>query len=282
MNNTGLIVFITGASSGIGYATTQLLLKSGWYVIGTIRNPADADKLQRDFGNRFHSLIFDVTAPVESHQDLANQLQNILDGRPLHALIHNAGIAQGGPLVFQPESEFRAIFETNVLGVFKLTQVLFPLLIPGSRVIMISSVSGKIVTPFIGSYAASKFALEAMADAYRNELGMLGIQVISIQPGPVKTPIWSKARQPIPKYHETPFSEILALQEQMIDKTEALAIPVEKIAELIKKALEAPRPATRYLAVKNPWIIRLLTIIPDRLKDKLIMKRLKNLKKPGV
>ncbi len=100
--------------------------------------------------------------------------------------MENAGVAQGGPLGWQSEEDVRAILETNVMGVYKLTKAIIPILrsAQDGRMVLISSVSGRLVTPFLGAYAASKFAVEAFTDAYRNELRMLGIQVIGIQPGP--------------------------------------------------------------------------------------------------
>ncbi len=282
MKSSNRHALITGTSSGIGLEAGQLLLKNGWNVIGTVRSTADAEHLRERLGERFYPIVLDVSSPAEMHVEAANQVGDILQGQPLDALVHNAGIAQGGPLVFQPEGEFRAIFETNVHGVFKLTQAIFPLLTKGSRMVMISSVSGRLVTPFIGAYAASKFAIEALTDAYRNELGMLGIEVISIQPGPVKTPIWQKARQPVEKYQQTPYKDLLEQQDKLIDATELSALPVETIAALILKALENPKPSTRYLAVRNSWIVRLAGMLPDRIKDKLVMSRLRKMKKPGV
>jgi NAD(P)-dependent dehydrogenase (short-subunit alcohol dehydrogenase family) len=282
MNVKHRYALITGTSSGIGRETSKVLIEHGWIVIGTVRANEDAKILRMELGENFYPIVLDVCSPVEIHAGAAKHISDILQGNPLDGLVHNAGIALGGPLIFQPETEFRAIFETNVQGVFKLTQAVFPFLTKGSRMVMISSVSGRVVTPFIGAYAASKFALEALTDAYRNELDMLGMKVISIQPGPVKTPIWGKARQPIEKYPQTQYRELLQQQDKLIDVTEQNALPVSDIAALVLRALEDSNPATRYLAVRNPWNIRLAGLLPDKLRDKLVMSRLRNMKKPGA
>ncbi len=282
MNSRNRYALITGTSSGIGREASRVLIENGWNVIGTVRSKEDADMLLEDLGDSFYPVVLDVSSPPEIHTEAAKHISDMLQGQPLNGLVHNAGIALGGPLLFQPEHEFRAIFETNVQGVFKLTQAVFPLLSSGSRMVMISSVSGRVVTPFIGAYAASKFALEALTDAYRNELGMLGMKVISIQPGPVKTPIWTKARQPVEKYPQWEYKELLQQQDKLIDATEQNALPVADIAALILKALEDPNPSTRYLAVRNPWIVRLAGLLPDKHRDKLVMSRLRNMKKPGA
>lgn len=275
MNDTPYSILISGVSSGIGLAIARDMLIRGWRVFGTVRQSADAERLVGELGERFTPLILDVTAEPERHRELARELERHLDGQSLQALVHNAGIALGGPLSHQPEHEFRAMLETNVLGVFKLTQALAPLLGPGSRMVLISSVSGRLVTPFVGGYAASKFALEALTDAYRNELGVLGVRVISVQPGPVKTPIWHKALAGGPDYADTPYAPWMSRQEEIIRRTEAEALPVSVVVKVVRKALLVPNPATRYLVARNAGMIRLAKWLPDAVKDKLIARRLR-------
>ncbi|MCF8238427.1 MAG: SDR family NAD(P)-dependent oxidoreductase [Saprospiraceae bacterium] len=274
-------IMITGVSTGIGLAAVDRFHAAGWQVFGTVRKEEDAIRLQQLYPERFHPILFDVTAPFESHEKMIRELSILLGDRGLDVLVQNAGVAQGGPLGWQSEEDVRAIFETNVLGVYKLTKAAIPILrtAPASRMLLISSVSGRLVTPFLGAYAASKFALEAFIDAYRNELGMLGIRVIGIQPGPVVTPIWEKARTIKDKYLDSPYGEILAKQEEFIGKAEANAFPVALVAETIYTAATHPRPRRRYLLVRKPFLVRLAACFPDALRDRLIMSRLKKAEK---
>jgi len=275
MKSNAPALLISGVSTGIGLATSRAMLDQGWRVFGTVRKEADALRLQETLGSGFRPLILDVTAEGEDHRALAAQLSDLLAGQPLRGLVHNAGIALGGPLGYLPEAVFRRMIETNVLGVFKLTQALLPLLADGSRMVLVSSVSGRLVTPFVGGYAASKFALEALTDAYRFELGMLGIRVISVQPGPVKTPIWQKAGAEDANYAGTPYAALMSRQAEILARTEAGALPVEAVSHTIRKALTHPRPATRYLVARNAWVIRLAQWLPDRIKDRLVRRRLR-------
>lgn len=281
MNTTPSTILITGVSSGIGRAILDEFHHFGWTVIGTVRRESDAEALRAAYPERLHVAVFDVSQSMDDHQALVQQFRDLLAGRGLDVLVHNAGVAQGGPLAWQTEADVREIFETNVLGVFKLTKAAVPLLLdrrPG-RLVLISSVSGLLVTPFVGAYAASKFALEAFADAYRNELGMLGVKVVSVQPGPVATPIWVKARAISDKYLDTPYRDILARQEEFIQQAESRALPVDRVVKLVVHASTADQPRSRYLLVTNTWLVRIARLLPDRLKDRMIMARLSQAKK---
>jgi short-subunit dehydrogenase len=269
------IAFITGVSSGIGLALTMDLLSKGYRVIGTVRNSQAATAMAEDLGKGFSPLILDVTRESEEINQIISELSQKEDNLIIDILIHNAGVAHGGPLLFQPEADQRAVIETNVMGVLKLTRALYTKLQPGSRVLLISSVSGRLVTPFLGIYAASKFAVEALTDALRHELGMLGIKVVTIQPGPIKTKIWDKARQNTTDYSVTPYADIMARQDAFVDKAEGRALPVERVTEAVWKAIRSKNPRTRYLVVKAPFMIILAKLFPDRWKDRLILKRLK-------
>lgn len=274
-------VLITGVSSGIGYAVLKVFHAAGWQVFGTVRKSEDGTRLQSEFGDRVHPILFDVTNSLQHHEELIRDLTGRLNGEGLDVLVHNAGVAQGGPLGWQEETDVRQIMETNVLGIYKLTRAAIPLLrqAQSSRMILISSVSGRLVTPFLGAYAASKFAVEAFADAYRNELAPLGIRVVSVQPGPTSSAIWVKARAIKEKYLDTPYQDILARQEQFISNAESRALPVEHVAKVVYHAGTHARPRSRYLVVSKPWLVRLAGLFPDSLKDRMVMARLRKAKK---
>jgi NAD(P)-dependent dehydrogenase (short-subunit alcohol dehydrogenase family) len=191
-------VVITGSSSGIGRAAVQDLVAHGYHVFGSVRRQADATELQSQLGQNFTPLLFDVTDEA-AVQAAADKVSDLLNGQGLSGLVNNAGIGGGGPLMHQPLTEVQRMFEINVLGALRVTQAFLPLLgarfpqlHPPGRLVNISSIAGRIALPFLGAYAGSKHALEALSDSLRRELALYGIDVIVIEPGSVKTPIWER------------------------------------------------------------------------------------------
>jgi NAD(P)-dependent dehydrogenase (short-subunit alcohol dehydrogenase family) len=275
-------VVITGVSSGIGRAAAEDLLKHNYHVFGSVRNASDASALQIQLGPAFTPLIFDVTdeAAVKAAADKVN---TAINGQRLFALINNAGIGIGGPLMHQPLDEVRRVLEVNVLGVLAVTQAFLPLLgatlpqtTPPGRIINISSVGGKISLPFVGAYGISKHALEAMSDVLRRELMLYGIDVIVIEPSAVKTAIWDKAEQEdISRYQNTDYRDVLGkFQRNFITRGRSGAAP-EKVAQTIRDALEDQKPRARYALpdrlIKGWFLPRLL---PDRALDRQIAKQI--------
>jgi NAD(P)-dependent dehydrogenase (short-subunit alcohol dehydrogenase family) len=191
-------VVITGASTGIGWATAKLLLDRGFRVFGSVRKPADADRLSGEFGANFTPLLFDVTdeAAVKA---AAVTVRAALGGETLAGLVNNAGIAVAGPVLELSADQFRRQMEVNVVGPVIATQAFGPLLGsdpslkgPRGRIVMISSVGGKNGNPLMSAYCASKFAIEGLSESLRREMMLFGIDVIIVAPGAVKTPIWAR------------------------------------------------------------------------------------------
>lgn len=275
-------VVITGASTGIGRATAQDLVAHGYQVFGSVRRGADAAALQAQLGQNFTPLLFDVTdeAAVKA---AADTVAGRLNGQGLFALVNNAGIGIGGPLMHQPLAEVRRNLEVNVLGTLAVTQAFLPLLgarfpqttAPG-RIINLSSVGGKLTFPFLGAYAASKHALEAMSDALRRELMLYGIEVSVIEPGAVRTPIWDKAEQEdVARYQQTDYAGILVrFQEAFIARGRA-GISAESVARVIRRALESRSPRARYAVPDHfltGWLIP--RWLPDRWLDRVIASQI--------
>jgi NAD(P)-dependent dehydrogenase (short-subunit alcohol dehydrogenase family) len=189
-------VVITGVSTGIGYACVKLLLSREFRVYGSVRNQTDADRLQRDFGESFVPLLFDVTNE-KTVQAEAAKVNEHLGTDTLDGLVNNAGIEVAGPLAHLPTDQFQHQLEVNLVGPFIVTKAFLPLLgsdparkgIPG-RIVNISSAGGKIAGPFTGAYSASKFGQEGFSESLRRELMLFGINGIIIGPGAVVTPIW--------------------------------------------------------------------------------------------
>src|SRR4030081_1254258 len=206
-------VVITGASTGIGWATAKLLLDRGFRVFGSVRKQADADRLKSEFGANFTPLLFDVTDEA-AVLAAAREVRSALNGETLAGLVNNAGIGVAGAVLEISADAFRRQMEVNVIGPIISTQAFGPLLGsdpslkgPKGRIVMISSVAGKSGNPLASAYAASKHAVEGLSESLRREMMLFGIDVIIIAPGPVKTPIWSKGQQDvdISRYANSPY-----------------------------------------------------------------------------
>ena len=211
-------------------------------------------------------------------------MEEALGGADLTGLVNSAGLALAGPLMHQPLNEVRRHFDVNVLGLISVTQAFLPLLgarehparKPG-RIVNVSSVSGRVAEPFIGAYAASKHAVEAVSDSLRRELLPYGIDVIVIRPGAVKTPIWEKGAVPVlgGRYDETDYSGPLKRFRDSVEKLASGGDPPERIGKFIRKVFEAKRPKTRYAVVSGrfmDWIVP--TTVPDRWLDRLVGRSL--------
>jgi len=276
MNSTKGNVLITGISSGIGKDAAINLAAKGYYVYGSVRKLFDAEYAKLVKGSII-PFIMDVGDP-KSIKEALNRLRGI----PFVAIVNNAGIAVSGPLKYLDMEDFREQFEVNVFGLLQVTQMLIPNLLlnqqdldmPG-RIVNISSISGRIVTPYTGAYGSSKFAVEAISDALRCELFNQGIKVVIIEPGPIKTPIWDKAILGKTGAFKNEYEPILEFRAEYAKETERNALPVAEVTKKIIEAIESTNPKTRYLIVKNRWIMKLIFAAPDWLKDYFVMKRAK-------
>ncbi len=274
-------VFITGISSGIGYDATRMLLENGYQVIGTVRKAEDRDRLLQQFASDLYVLLMDVTDD-EKIKALPEEVSRILNGRPLTGLVNNAGLAIPGPMRYLADEDFAYQMEVNVMAVRKVTNALLPFLGMDSafsnhagKIINISSISGLFNSPFNGAYCISKHALESMNEVYRRELLPFGIEVISIQPGPIKTTIWKKNLGIMGKYKDTEYGHMVGKADRMIENSEKNALPVEVISALILKILQTRKPKTQYLVHKNSFMFKLITrFVPDRWVDRMIWKKL--------
>lgn len=272
-------VVVTGVSSGIGLAIAQRLLANGYRVHGSVRSPHDAARVQATLGEGFSPLLFDVT-DGQAIAAAAQEVAAALNGRTLAGLVNNAGVALPGPLLHLPIPALRQQFEVNVTGVLAVTQAFAPLLgaapvgqrplgSPG-RIVNMSSVSGRIVYPLMGAYAASKFALEALSDALRRELLLYDVDVIVIEPGAIQSEIWRKEPDYTADLLQGDYATALARFRAMAQRNLRSSQPADTVARVVQRALEARRPRARYLVLDRPltgwWLPRLL---PARAFDRL-------------
>jgi NAD(P)-dependent dehydrogenase (short-subunit alcohol dehydrogenase family) len=276
-------VVVTGASTGIGRGAASVLIAQGFRVFAGVRREADGQRLAAELGDNCVPLIFDVTdaAAVAS---AAERVAAAIGAERLAGLVNNAGIAVPGPLLELPIAEVRRQFEVNLIGQLTVTQAFAPLIgtdparrgRPG-RIVMISSVGGRNAAPFLGPYAASKFALEGLSESLRRELMVFGIDVIVVAPGAVATPIWDKADAiDITPYAATPYAEALARVKRVMIAMGRDGLPPERVGRVVATALTSARPCTRYTYSVTPDPVQnfLARVLPKRLVDRLIAKRL--------
>lgn len=273
-------VVVTGVSTGIGWAITKVLIQHGFRVFGSVRKTQDAERLAKEFGERFIPLLFDVTDET-AVQAAAGQVREQLNGEMLMGLVNNAGIAVPGPLIHLPTEDFRRQLEVNLVSVLIVTKAFVPLLgsdrslrgNPG-RIINMSSVSGTIGYPLVGAYAASKHGLEGFSESLRRELMLFGVDVIIVGPGSVATPIWDKAEQAdISLYANTEFGEPARRIREYMLRNGKNGFPAEKVGEVVLHALTTPKPRVRYAVVSDrPLRQLILKLAPKRLIDNFIAR----------
>jgi NAD(P)-dependent dehydrogenase (short-subunit alcohol dehydrogenase family) len=274
-------VVITGVSTGIGWGAVKVLVGKGFHVFGSVRKPADADRLKTEFGAAFTPLLFDVTDEAAVRAG-ARQVEAALGGAPLAGLVNNAGIAVAGPLLYLPVDAWRQQLEVNLTGVVIATQAFAPLLGAGGapvkdpgRIVNISSVGGRNANPFMAPYCTSKFGLEGMSESLRRELLPFGVDVVVVAPGAVATPIWDKADQTdTARYANTIYAPALERLRQYMLSIGKSGLPPEKIGEAIHTALTAPSPKVRYVVSPSPMQVLMTELLPKRTLDRITGKRL--------
>ncbi|HIC37786.1 MAG TPA: SDR family oxidoreductase [Candidatus Marinimicrobia bacterium] len=275
-------VVITGVSTGIGRASTEVLVNAGYHVFGSVRKQEDADALKIKLGENYTPLLFDVRDEEAVKRSVEQVKQRLGTDGQLIGLVNNAGIGLGGPSQHLDVDIFRKQFEVNFFGVVSVTNAFLELL--GARkdanrkgkIIMISSIGGKRAFPFLGPYTASKHAIEGYSDALRIELQLYGIDVIVIEPGAVITAIWDKVPDPQDNpFINTEYATALQKFYGFFIKEGKKGLPAEVIGNTVKNILETDKPKTRYVLVKNKFRNFILpSILPDRKFDKMIGKAL--------
>ena len=272
---------VTGVSSGIGRACAQSLIERGWRVFGSVRKEEDAQAASDALGEPFEPLIFDVT-DIDGIEAASARVRDALGGKRLSGLVNNAGIAVAGPVAHVPLEDVNFQFDVNVFGPLRVCQAFIPLLgadnsltgEPG-KIVNMSSVAGKIASPFMSPYAMSKHALEAMTDAMRRELMIYGIDAVTVGPGAVKTPIWAKADGiDIEQYQGTDFySKMKGMKEMMSDYGDS-GIEPEAVGSLVADILEGRKTSPRYAILNDKFVSWTLpNLLPKRMVDNFLAKR---------
>lgn len=288
---TGLIVLITGASSGIGQALALHLASQGHRVFAGVRKASDAQRLLSLSDQRVCPLELDVgcmASVTRAVEGLAAQTQGRLD-----ALVNNAGLAFSSPLELTPHDELTRLMNVNVLGPFAVTRACLPLLRETrGRIVNISSISGVFAAPGLSAYVASKHAVEGLTASLRMELSPLGVKVSSVAPGKVDTPIWEKAlalgeaiearaaaggdgaewgHSGIEAGRANPWYRRLQRFYQH-HAAEEPGTPVEAVIEAVSHALHSARPHPRYIVGRRARLRACLNWLPTPWREGLVMR----------
>jgi NAD(P)-dependent dehydrogenase (short-subunit alcohol dehydrogenase family) len=284
VNSNNKDVVVTGVSTGIGWGTTKVLVAKGFRVFGSVRKPADADRLQREFGNGFVPLMMDVTDADAVHQ-AAQKVGSMIGDRNLVGLVNNAGVVVSGPLLHLRPSEYRRQLEVNMVSPLVVIQAFAPFLgtdkkrqgAPG-RIVNITSSVAKVAIPLLGAYSASKFGFEGMSDALRRELMLFGIDVVIIEPGTVNTAMYDKGeKEDMSEFKQTEYWEAVQnFQKFIVTEARTNGLSPERLGEAVHVALSTAKPKARYAVIpqrfKNWTLPRL---VPARMLDAELAKQMK-------
>jgi NAD(P)-dependent dehydrogenase (short-subunit alcohol dehydrogenase family) len=273
------LAIMTGASTGIGAASARELARRGFHVLAGVRRDRDADAIR---GPGIEPLILDITKP-DDVDALAARVNDDPRGRAVRALVNNAGVGVNVPFEVFELSEWRRLFEVNLFGHVAVTQAVLPALIRSKgRVVNISSVGGRIAMATYGPYAATKFALEAVSDSLRREMAPLGVGVIVIEPGAVRTEMPGRAiasAQTLasgmtPEHHGRYGPLLQAITAQTASHTDS-GLPAEAAAKVIAKAVTVRKPRTRYTVGREAALLGFLRLLPDRTLDRILAAALR-------
>jgi NAD(P)-dependent dehydrogenase (short-subunit alcohol dehydrogenase family) len=281
-------VLVTGASSGIGQACALRLDSSGMRVFAGVRKQADAEALASRASARLTPLILDVT-DAQSIAAAAATVSSAVGARGLDGLVNNAGVSGGEPVEFADLDAVRAMLEVNLVGPMAVTRALLPRLrtAPG-RIVCVGSIGGRLAVPFLSAYAASKAGVAAFCDSLRIEVAPWGIRVVLIEPGAVATPIWDKGRATLeersaqlPAAATALYGGAVEAMRRVTDRVERMAVPPDRVARVVERALTTPRPRTRYLVGVDARVQATVRRLPTPVRDALLVRAMGLPRSPG-
>lgn len=278
-------VLITGTSSGIGRATVFALAQEGYFVLAGVRKPADAESLaaeatQRGLSHLVTPLLLDITKDshiLEAAMTVRRRLGET--GGRFHALVNNAGALVAGPVEAMPMAQWRHQFDLLLFGQVALIQALLPEIRSArGRIINVTSIGGIAPTPMIGAYQAAKAAFEALSDSLRLEMAPLGVKVVAVAPGAIRTPLLQRsmnqfevAADQLSPELQPAYGDHLRAFGKIASSFDRNAIAPERAAATLLRAVSARRPRTRYLIGADARLLALLKRnLPDSMMDGLV------------
>lgn len=275
-------ILITGASKGIGEACALYFAKKGWRVFAGYRSKRDGYRLKQLGGKNLDVVRLDVTSQ-EDIQEAARLITGQIGKMGLDGLVNNAGAALAGPLEYLPLDDIRWQMEVNLIGQIAVTQAFLPLLYKAEgRIVNMSSNSGRFANPFMGPYAMSKFALEAFSDSLRREMIPWGVDVISVMPGNVATPIWEtslmraeKIWKNYPPEAQRRYGGVFEKMKDRVGGRGSSGMSTQDVVNVVEKALTAKKPRPRYVVGRSvKFRFFLMRFLPDRFFDWMVERTL--------
>ncbi len=266
-------VLVTGAARGIGRSITEHLASRGWDVVAGVRTDADAAAITAVNPRRISAVMLDVTNDAHVAA-LADSLPARLDG-----IVNNAGIVVAGAMESVDTAAWRKQLEVNVIGQLAVTRAALPRLRETrGRIVFISSVNGRLSMPLVGAYAASKFALEAAADAMRMELRPWRIPVVIVEPAQTDTDMWHTADTMVEQTeaamtpeHRALYARHIAGFKKRVPMSQRMAVDPAKVSRIVEEALTARRPRARYVVGAGPKVqVALMTNLPSAVRDRVL------------
>ena len=263
---------VTGASSGIGAATVAMLAADGWRVFAGMHSAADA-------GGAYDPGVVAVHLDVTSEESIAAGVERVREetGGRLDAVVNNAGIPGAGPVETLSLDTFRGVIETNLIGTFAVTKACLPMLrASAGRVVIVSSLGGRVAFPYASAYHASKFGVEGLAESLRAEVRPLDVDVVVIEPASMATAIWEKGRDSLAESRATMTPEQLEVYGSGVDTFDERLKSAEdsedprEVASAIREALSAKSPNERYPVGRGARTLATLRpLLPDALYDRI-------------
>ncbi len=272
-------VLVTGTGTGLGFATAKMLAEKGWKVFGTIIPSQSPDELEK-LG--ITAIVTDIT-DRKSVEECFKIVKSKVGDEGLSALVNVAGLAgvAGGVIEGVSEDRIRALFDVNIFGTLRMVQVFLPLLrkYGPARIVNVSTSGVRVPAAFSGIYAISKYAVEGITNSLRYEMPVFGIQVTSIEPGAMETPMTANSKENMAKtwdrmpheVREAYYDKLNPSMEYMSNMIQQ-ANPPEVVAKVIVKALYAKKMRIRYVGGKDVKMMPFLqTVLGENLFEKMMI-----------
>jgi NAD(P)-dependent dehydrogenase (short-subunit alcohol dehydrogenase family) len=271
-------VLVTGASAGIGRYLALDLAERGHRVFAAARNEKALEGLRAEAassGAAVEPLVMDVTS-AESIAAAVATVRAATGGHGVDVIVNNAGYGQGGALLELSDETLRQQFDTNVFGLMAVTRAFAGEMIARERgwIVNVSSIGGRVTFPFFGAYHASKYALEALSDALRAELGPLGVRVAVVEPGPIQSQFSERAFGSLPaEQSASPYAATYAKAGGIRAASDRASFGPHHVSRAVRLAIGSRWPRARYVA---PWFLGIplafMTLLPTRLLDAIFRR----------
>ncbi len=268
-----LVILITGATSGIGRNAALSLAGQGHRVFATGRREAELRRLLTEAKDTpLETLTLDVTS-TESIDAARLEIDRRTAGHGVDVLVNNAGYGLLGPLAEITDKDLRKQYDTNVFGLMAVTRAFLPAMqVRGSgRIVNVSSIGGLVTIPMMGAYNSTKYAVESLSDALRNELSPFGVHVSLIEPGVIRTEFSDRAMESISAYRspDSPYANVLLRAAEVEQRSMSIAVGPEVITRAITRAIHDRHPSARYVAPGRAKLMVLLArLSPTWLVDR--------------